>query len=61
MNSGSLLLLLLSSLFSCWGIHAIYIFTYLDLPKLCVKYVPKFTKQNLPKGRIFTYLEDPGT
>ena len=28
---------------------------------VCKNCVPKFTKQNLPKGGIFTYLEDPGT
>ena len=33
------------------------VFSYLD-PK-CVKFVPKFTKKQLPKG-INTYLEDPG-
>ena len=27
---------------------------------LCIKFVPKFTKNNLPKGIMFTYLEDPG-
>ena len=33
------------------------VFLYLD-PK-CVKFVPKFTKKQLPKGINFTYLEDP--
>lgn len=34
---------------------------YLDLPMVvCKKFVPKFTKKNSPKGRVFTYLEDPG-
>ena len=35
------------------------LFVYLDLPFVCVKCVP-FHYKNLPKGRHFTYLEDPG-
>ena len=37
----------------------IYIYIYLGFPS--VKCVPFHPKKNLPKGRIFTYLEeDPG-
>ena len=35
----------------------IYKYTWIFL--LCVKFVP-FHQKNLPKGRNFTYLEDPG-
>ena len=36
----------------CLGVH-----TWIFL--LCVKFLPKFINKNPPKGRIFSYLEDP--
>ena len=33
--------------------------TYLDLPFVC-KICAEIHQKNLPKGRNFTYLEDPG-
>ena len=33
---------------------------YTWILKKCVKFVPDFTRKNLPKGRHFTCLEDPG-
>ena len=37
----------------------IYIYIYIPGSSKCVKFVP-FHPKNLPKGRNFTYLEDPG-
>ena len=39
------------------GVNKYYIRTYLDLPGVC-KCVP-FHPKNIPKGRDFTYMEDP--
>ena len=41
------------------GMGFIYIYICIPGSSKCVKFVP-FHQKNLPKGRNFTYLEDPG-
>ena len=41
------------------GMTIFIIYIYIPGSSKCVKCVP-FHQKNLPKGRFFTYLEDPG-